>query len=267
MITSFAHLKEKKQRGEKIVTISLSTAPLARIADSLMDMILVGDSLAMALLNLSSTRGVDLATMIRHTKAVKSVCKQAPVIIDMPYKTYDNKQEALDNASLALEQSKADGVKLEGGREKAPTVKHLTSSGIAVCGHIGLLPQSIEDGGAFVRKGKEENAHQNLLEDAKALESAGAFAIVLEAILEPIARDIAQQISIPTIGIGASPACDGQILVAEDILGLRQDIKKPKFVKEFSNIEQQIQEGFTAYANEVKSQQFPTHEHCYLDKK
>ncbi len=251
---------------QKIVAISLSTAPLAHLADPLVDIILVGDSLAMTLFNLSSTQCIDVPTMTRHGKAVALAASHALVIIDMPFKSYDSPQIALENAQHFLENTKAHAVKVEGGTEMTETIKILVSHDIPVCAHIGLLPQSIPPGQKFTPTGHSQKQKNQLLNDAIAVENAGAFAVVLEAIVEPLAKEISQTLSIPTIGIGASPQCDGQVIVAEDILGFSTK-DTPRFVKQYAQIHAHISHAFSQYAKEVRNLSFPEPKHCYYEPK
>ena len=249
---------------QKIVSISLSTSSLALIADEFADIILVGDSLAMSLFGLNSTRDIDIPTMIRHGKAVANSSTKALIIVDIPYALCPSPQKTLEEAKLIISETKAQAVKIEGGEEVCDTVRLLVENNIPVCAHIGLLPQSVEPGGRFKVKGKNRQEAEKILNDAISLEKSGAFSIVLEAVIEPLAYKISKRLTIPCIGIGASPHCDGQILVAEDILGF-YDKKPPKFVKRYQNLHQIISQTFEEYSKEVKENSFPAREHCYYD--
>ena len=244
------------------MSISLSTSYLAIIADNFADIILVGDSLAMSQFGMDSTHDIDLATMIRHGKAVTNSTKKALIIVDMPYSSCSSPQKTLENAQLIISETNAQAVKIEGGAEICNNVKLLIKNNIPVCAHVGLLPQSIQKGEKFKVKGKNQQETQQIINDAISLQKAGAFAIVLEAMIEPLARKISQNLDIPSIGIGASPLCDGQILVAEDILGL-YDKKNPKFVKKYQNLHPIISQAFKTYSQEIKNNSFPSKEHCY----
>ena len=207
----------KKKGKEPITCLTSYSKTIAEILDKYCDIILVGDSLGMVLYGMKSTREVKLDTMITHAKAVKSSTKKSLVVFDMPYKTYTNKYIAYKNAKRAISFSKCDAVKLEGGKKIVDVVKHLTKKGIPVMGHIGLLPQHTSN---FKLQGKNFIQQKNILEDAIALSNSGVFAIVIECVVESLAKKITNAIHVPTIGIGASKYCDGQILVTDDMIGL-----------------------------------------------
>lgn len=251
-------------RGKSpIVCLTAYTAPMASFLDEAADLLLVGDSLGMVVYGLESTIGVTMDMMINHTKAVMRGSKKACVIFDMPFGSYQESPEfAFRNASRALMETGCAGVKLEGGKEMAETVRFLVQRGIPVMGHVGLTPQSVNVMGGFCTQGKTEETAKMIMEDAIAIEKAGAFSIVIEGTIEPVAREITEKVSVPTIGIGASPACDGQVLVAEDILGLFSDFK-PKFVKQYADLGAEVSKCAIKYAGEVRNRTFPAAEHCF----
>ncbi|MBN1431065.1 MAG: 3-methyl-2-oxobutanoate hydroxymethyltransferase [Anaerolineae bacterium] len=251
-------LQSRKERGEKITMLTAYDYPTALLLDQAgMDIILVGDSLGMVVYGFDSTLPVTLDMMVMHTQAVRRGVKRAFLIGDMPFMSYQiSIEEARRNAARLLAEGGADAVKVEGGRHMAPTVQALVEIGIAVQGHIGLTPQSISALGGFKTQGKSVEAACQLLDDARALESAGAFSIVLEAIPARLAGLISQSISIPTIGIGAGAGCDGQVLVTHDLLGLF-DRFTPKFVRRYAEIGKTMQAAFEAYRDDVQSGSFP----------
>ena len=253
----------KKQKGkEAIVCLTAYTAPIARAIDKYVDVLLVGDSLGMVLYDYENTLPVTLNQMIEHSKSVVGASKKSCVIVDMPFGTYEeSKNLAFNNAARIMKETHCDGVKLEGGQNMFETVKYLTDRSIPVMGHIGLQPQSVVIDGGYKIKGKNKFDWSKYIDDAKALEDAGAFSMVLEGMAEPLAAEITSQVSIPTIGIGASPNCDGQILVTEDMIGLTNIT--PKFVKEYINIGKLIEEAANSYSNEVRSKEFPAKNHTY----
>ena len=227
--------------------------------DKHVDIILVGDSLGSVLYNYSTTRKVTLTEMINHSKSVRLGVKNSLMVVDMPYKTYDTTTKALKNAKKVLKETKCDAVKLEGGRKIIKQIKFLIKNKIPVMGHLGLLPQSVK--GKFKSKGKNDKEIKQLINDAHLLEKNGVFAIVLECVKTPIAKKITQNLNIPTIGIGSSVHCDGQVLVTDDLLGLNQT--KIKFVKRFLNIKKYINLGLKKYASEVRSKKYPSKKHSY----
>ena len=251
--------------GTPIVCLTAYITPMAARLDKHCDLLLVGDSVGMVLYGMDSTLGVDLETMIRHGRAVCRGAKQALVVIDMPFGTYEeSKEQAFRNAARALSETGAGAVKLEGGVEMAETVSFLSNRGIPVLGHVGLMPQSVHAHGGYAARGRSEDEWEPILEDAKAIANAGAFAIVLEGVAEPLARKVTEAVPCPVIGIGASSACDGQILVTEDMLGLFAI--NPKFVKRFAELGQGIEDAIEDYSNEVRSRNFPGDEHTYKMK-
>ncbi|MCI0396569.1 MAG: 3-methyl-2-oxobutanoate hydroxymethyltransferase [Chloroflexi bacterium] len=238
--------------------------PSALLVDQAgVDLILVGDSLAMVVLGLENTLAVTMDEMLHHARAVARGAKAAFLIGDMPFMSYQaDVVEAVRNAGRFLKESGMDSVKLEGGHEVAPATRAIVNAGIPVMGHIGLTPQSISKLGGFRVQGKTAADARRLLDDALALEAAGCFAIVLEAVPAPVAEAISRRLRIPTIGIGAGPGCDGQVLVYHDLLGLF-DRFTPKFVKQYANAGQAIHEALVAYVEDVAAGRFPAAEHTY----
>lgn len=253
--------------GTPIVALTAYTAPIAKAVDPAVDFILVGDSLAMTIYGDDSTVGIDLDTMIRHGRAVTRACEHACVVVDLPFGFYQKSPEqAFESASRILRETGCDAVKLEGGSEMAETVAFLVARGVPVMGHIGLTPQSINTLGGFKTQGKNEEATQILLDDAKAMNEAGCFAVVVEGVIEPVARQIHELLSVPSIGIGASVVCDGQILVTDDAVGMFEAFK-PKFVKRYANVMSDIRSAVEAYATEVRDRAFPSDEYVFTGKK
>lgn len=262
MRVSINAIKEMKAKKEKIVMLTAYDYSTAKLVDEAgIPLILVGDSLGMVMLGYESTIPVTMDEMIHHTKAVVRGTKQALVIGDMPFMTYHtNIADALRNAARFIQEGGAQAVKLEGGVTVAETVKRIVECGIPVMGHIGLTPQSVHQLGGHRVQGKTPEAAERLLKDARALEEAGAFAIVLELVPAPLSKLITQKIGIPTIGIGAGPDCDGQVQVISDLLGLFSDFV-PKHAKQFAKLAGEIKTALTDYVNEVKTGKFPAAEH------
>ena len=258
----------KAHKGEEpVVVLTCYHAHTARLLDSHVDIMLVGDSLGMVMHGLETTVGVTLDMMITHGKAVMRGSKRALVVVDMPFGSYEESPAvAFRNAARIMQETGCTAVKLEGGTRMAETVKYLTQRGIPVMGHIGLTPQGVNVAGGFKTVGRTQEEWPQIEADATALDQAGAFAIVLEGMAEPLAAKITAQISIPTIGIGASAACDGQVLVTDDMLGLFTDFK-PRFVKHFANLAPQISKAAEQYASEVRARTFPDVEHTYQMKR
>ena len=254
--------RQKKERGEPITMLTAYDYPTAVAMDRAgIDSILVGDSLAMVVLGYENTLPVTMEEMLHHARAVSRGAKSALLVGDMPFMSYQvSAEEALRNAGRFLQQAGMDSVKLEGGRERADAVRAITGAGIPVMGHIGLTPQSVHQLGGFRAQGKTASAAKRLLEDAQILEEAGAFSLVLESVPARLAEYISQQISIPTIGIGAGAGCDGQVLVTHDLLGLF-DRFTPKFVRKYANLHEVMNKAFTDYVEDVESRQFPALEH------
>ena len=252
-----------RKGGDPLVCLTAYTSLTAQLLDENTDLLLVGDSLGMVLYGLEDTLGVTLDMMIAHGKAVMRGATKACVIVDMPFGSYqESPAVAFRNGAKVMKEVGCAGLKLEGGREMAPTIDFLTKRGIPVLAHVGLLPQSVNTAGGFRSHGNEEDEAACILADAVAVAEAGAFATVVEGTVEPLARTITETISIPTIGIGASPACDGQILVTEDAIGMFLEFT-PKFVKRFSETADEIGRAAAEYAKEVKARTFPANEHCY----
>ncbi len=252
----------QRKGGEPIVSLTSYHAHTAAIVDKHADFILVGDSLGMVMHGMESTVGVPLDLMIMHGKAVVRGTKQALIVVDMPFGTYEESpQVAFRNAAKIMKETGCGAVKLEGGARMAETIRFLTERGIPVMAHIGLTPQSSHVMGGFKTQGRNEDSWPLHEADAKAVSEAGAFAVVLEGMVEPLAARITKQIDIPTIGIGASADCDGQILVLEDMLGLNP--WTPKFVKVYGQLGPMIEQAVSDYAADVKSRAFPTEDEVY----
>jgi 3-methyl-2-oxobutanoate hydroxymethyltransferase len=259
-ILDFARWKEK---GERIVVITAYDALFARIFDDVgVDAILVGDSLGQVVLGLTSTLGVTMEDMVRHTGAAARGTRRAFLIADMPFLSFQTgPEEAIRNAGRLL-QVGAQAVKLEGGRTMESTIRAITRCDIPVMAHVGLTPQSVHRMGGYRVQGREEAQRQRLRDDARAVQEAGAFSVVLEGIPADLAGEITEEIAIPTIGIGAGPRCDGQVLVMQDLLGLFDEFR-PKFVKRFGELKKPVQDAVRAYADEVRRGKFPGKEHSF----
>jgi 3-methyl-2-oxobutanoate hydroxymethyltransferase len=253
---------KKAKADKKLVMITAYDALFAKLFEDSADMILVGDSLNMSFAGKSDTLSATLDQMIYHTNAVCMGAKNSFVVCDMPFGTYVNKEEALKNSIKVFQETQADCVKIEGGSNKADIVKHLTSNGIAVCGHIGLLPQAFRSEGGYKVKGKTEEEKYSLIADAKAIEQAGAFCMVIEGVKADVAKEVAQSVSIPVIGIGAGVDVDGQVLVFSDMLGLFEEFT-PKFVKKYLDGASLVKDAVADYADEVVKKEFPKEEHTY----
>ena len=252
----------KQKGGTPIVCLTAYTAPIARAIDGMVDLMLVGDSLGMVLYDYENTLQVTLEQMIQHAKSVVQGTSKSCVIVDMPFGSYEESADkAFMNAAKVMKETNCNGIKLEGGQKISNTIKYLTESSIPVMGHIGLQPQSVLIDGGYKVRGKIESEWQNYIDDAFAVEEAGAFAVVLEGMTEPLAAKITSLLNIPTIGIGASPKCDGQILVTEDMLGLTN--VAPKFVKKYTDLNENIKSAVIKYVTDVKKRTFPSSEHIY----
>lgn len=252
----------KRKGGEPIVSLTSYHAHTAAIVDRYADFILVGDSLGMVMHGMESTVGVPLDLMIMHGKAVVRGTKKALVVVDMPFGTYEESPNmAFRNAAKVMKETGCGAIKLEGGKRMAETIRFLVERGIPVMAHIGLTPQSSHVMGGFKTQGRDEDSWHLHEEDARAVTDAGAFAVVLEGMVEPLAARITRQIDIPTIGIGASAECDGQILVLEDMLGLNP--WTPKFVKVYGQLGPMIEDSVRRYAEEVRARTFPTEDQVY----
>ncbi|MCZ7591587.1 MAG: 3-methyl-2-oxobutanoate hydroxymethyltransferase [Kiritimatiellae bacterium] len=249
-----------KQRFAMLTAYDYTTAQLMDEAE--IPMLLVGDSLGMTVLGYENTLPVTLEQMLHHSAAVSRGAKNAMVIADLPFLTYQvSIEEAILNAGRCIKEAGVDGVKLEGGEIRAPHVRALVENGIPVLGHIGLTPQSVHAMGGFRVQGKTESDIERLIRDARALEDAGIFALVLEGMPSDTARRITEAISVPTIGIGAGPHCDGQVLVVNDLLGLTE--RPPKFAKKYADLRSELQRSFSSFKEEVESGTFPAPEHEY----
>ncbi len=258
-MTSFKIKKIIRQKGKIPITcLTAYSKSTAEIIDKYCDIILVGDSLGMSLYGMKSTREVTFDTMLMHGKTVKKFSKKSIVVFDMPYKTYFNKFIAYKNAKKILKLTKCDAVKLEGGKKISKTVEYLTKKGIPVMGHVGLLPQFVKK---FKYKGKNNFQRKKILNDAMILYRSGAFAVVVECVVESLAKEITKNIPIPTIGIGASKYCDGQVLVIDDMIGLNSF--SPKFVRKYSNVKDVIKKAVQKYCADVKKRKFPSTRNVY----
>jgi len=258
-VTVTTVLKQKKA-GEKIAMVTAYDYPAAVRADRAgVDMILVGDSLGMVVLGYETTVQVTMEDMIHHSKAVARGAKRPLIVTDLPFLSYHlSAEEALKNAGRLLQEGGAQAVKLEGGKEVTRTVEKITGAGIPVMGHIGFTPQSIHKFGGFYFQGKSSQTALRLVEEAKALEEAGAFAVVLELVPWEVSAKVSELLAIPTIGIGSGPACDGQVQVFHDLFGLGDF--QPRHAKQYAGVGTEIQEGLEKYAQEVKAESFPTEE-------
>ena len=254
--------RQKKERGEAITMLTAYDYPTAMAMDKAgVDSILVGDSLAMVVLGYENTLPVTMDEMLHHARAVARGAKSALLVGDMPFMSYQvSVEDAVRNAGRFLQSGGMDAVKLEGGRERADAVRAIVNAGIPVMGHLGLTPQSVNQLGGFRAQGKTAIAAKRLLEDAKILEDVGAFSLVLESVPARLAEYISKQISIPTIGIGASAGCDGQVLVTHDLLGLFERFT-PKFVKQYANFHAEMNKAFTDFIDDVENKRFPAVEH------
>ena len=264
MRVTITQIKEMKQKGEKIAMLTAYDYATAKLIDEAgIPLILVGDSLGMVMLGYDSTIPVTMDEMIHHTKAVARGAKKALIVADMPFMTYHTDiSDALYNAARLIQEGGAQAVKPEGGEAIAEVVRRLVDCGIPVMPHMGLTPQSLYQLGGFKVQGKTPETAQKLFKDAQILEQAGAFSIVLECVPAPLSKLIAATVSIPIIGIGAGPDCDGQVQVVSDMLGLYTDIV-PRHAKQYARLAEEIKNAVTAYMNEVKSNTFPTMKHSY----
>ena len=261
-------IRERKtdgESGEPLVMLTAYTARQAQLLDSHCDLLLVGDSLAQVIYGLPSTIPVTLDMMANHAAAVVRGSYHAVVVVDMPFGSYEaSKEQAFESAAMLLKQSGAAAVKLEGGAQMAETVAFLTQRGIPVMGHVGLTPQAVNVLGGYAARGRSDAEADKIVGDAKALDDAGAFAIVIEGVVEPIAIAATEAVSCPTIGIGASARCDGQVLVAEDMLGMFERV--PRFVKKYEDLAGIIEKTAAKYAEEVRARRFPSEDQTYQPK-
>jgi 3-methyl-2-oxobutanoate hydroxymethyltransferase len=262
---SIPQIRARKGK-EPLVCLTAYTTQMARRLDPHVDLLLVGDSLGMVLYGFDSTLPVTLDMMINHGAAVMRGSERACVIVDLPFGSYqESPGQAFRSAARVMAETGASGVKLEGGEEMAPTIRFLVERGVPVCAHVGLMPQAVNVAGGFKATGRSDEEAEQVRRDAEAVATAGAFAVVLEGTLEPVAASITASLPVPTIGIGASPACDGQILVSEDVFGLFSDFT-PRFVKRYADLGSQISQAAEAYAQDVRARRFPAMEHCFLPK-
>ena len=259
MLTKIRRLTLKKKNKSKIVCLTAYSKNIAEEIEQHADLILVGDSLGSVLYNFDTTRKVNLKMMIDHSKSVRKGVKKSLMIVDMPFDTYKNKSQALKNCKNVLKETKCDGIKLEGGRELNNTIKYLINNKIPVMGHIGITPQTIR--GKYRYKGRTAFEKKKLLKESKSLEEAGVFAIVLECVERKLSQEITKSIKIPTIGIGSSKYCDGQILVTDDILGLTNS--KMKFVKKYINLKKNIKHAVKKFQTDVKNGSYPSIKYSY----
>lgn len=259
---SVPELARRKGPGS-IVSLTAYSTPMARWVDAQADLIIVGDSLGMVLYGLPSTLGVSLEMMIAHGQAVMRGSERACVAVDLPFGSYQaSPEQAFHAAARVLRETGAAAVKLEAGEALAETVAFLVARGVPVLAHVGLMPQQVNVLGGYKAQGLEAAGAERVRRDALAMQAAGAFAVVLEGIAEPLARHLSEELAIPTIGIGASPACDGQVLVTEDALGLFGDYQ-PRFVKRYAALAPSIEQALAAYAEDVRQGRFPELGHCF----
>lgn len=252
-----------RKGGVPLVCLTAYSAPMATLLDSHVDLLLVGDSLGMVLYGLDNTLGVTLEMMIGHGRAVVRGSSRACVIVDLPFGTYqESPEQAFRSAARVMAETGAGGVKLEGGEAMAPAIRFLTDRGIPVCAHIGLMPQALHVAGGFRAVGRSDAAARQVLADARAVADAGAFAIVIEGTIEAVAREATAAVPVPTIGIGASPACDGQILVSDDVFGLFTAFT-PRFVRRYAELGDAIGAAAARYAEDVRARRFPGPENCF----
>jgi len=249
----------KQKNHSKIICLTAYSKNVAEILDNYTDIILIGDSLGSVLYNYNTTRKVSLNMMIEHSKSARMGIRKSLMVVDMPYQTYRNKNEALQNARKIIKLTKCEAVKLEGGSSIIKIVEHLIKNKIQVMGHLGILPQSVR--GKYKFKGKKKIERKTIIKDAKLLESKGVFSIILECVESSLAKEITKSLKVPTIGIGSSMNCDGQVLVTDDLLGLNDT--KIKFVKKFANIKKQIKKGVEKFRFEVINKKYPTKKHSY----
>jgi len=259
---SVTQVRSRKSQ-EKLVCLTAYTAPVARLLDAAADVLLVGDSLAMVVYGFDSTLSVTLDMMIAHGAAVVRATRHALIVVDLPFGAYQaSPQDAFRAAARVMQETGCAAIKLEGGAEMADTVRFLVQRGIPVMGHVGLTPQAVNSLGGYRSRGHAAAEREQILRDAVAIADAGAFSLVVEGVAETLAREITANVPIPTIGIGGSPACDGQILVTDDMLGVFADFT-PKFVKRYRNLAAEIEAAALEYAADVRDGRFPAPEHTY----
>jgi 3-methyl-2-oxobutanoate hydroxymethyltransferase len=252
-----------RKGGEPIAVLTAYTAPVARLVDPHVDMILVGDSLGMVIYGMTSTLSVTLDMMLAHGKAAVSASSHAAVVVDLPFGSYQaSPRQAFTSAARVMAETGCDAVKMEGGIEMAETVAFLVARGIPVMGHVGLVPQSVNVLGGYKARGRDPKEAERILEGAMAIAEAGAFSIVIEGTIDPVSRAITAAVPCPTIGIGASAGCDGQVLVIDDVLGMMGDFK-PKLARRYVDLGSQIAEAARSYSADVKAHRFPGPENVY----
>ncbi len=256
-----------RKNGVPMVVLTAYTAPMAGLLDSHVDILLVGDSLGMVIYGFDSTIAVTLDMMINHGAAVVRGSRRALVVVDMPFGAYQESQEqAFRSCARVMQETGAQAVKLEGGVEMAQTIRFLVERGIPVMGHVGLMPQRVNTLGGYKYQGRSDSDAAQILADAQAVDDAGVFAMVIEGVKEEVARSITAQLRAPTIGIGASPACDGQVLVIDDMLGFNSGYV-PGFVKRYAHMAEAVEQAVKTYGEEVRNRTFPSAEFCYPLKK
>ena len=252
--------------GKPLVALTAYSAPMASILDPYVDIFIVGDSVGMVLYGMESTLGVSLEMMIGHGAAVVRGSQKACVTVDMPFGSYqESKSQAFRNAAKVMKRTGCDAIKLEGGEEMAETISFLTTRGIPVMGHVGLMPQSVNSLGGYRARGRGKAEATKIISDARAIADAGVFSLVVEGVVEPLAKEITNAVAVPTIGIGASALCDGQVLVTEDMLGLFNEFT-PSFVKRFADLGLAVAKAAEAYSKEVRQRHFPGAVHCFNPK-
>ena len=260
-------IKSRKNRGsvtkEPIVCVAAYTYPIANLIDEFCDIILVGDSLGMTIYGMKNTLGVSVDMMINHGKAVVNATTKSLITVDMPFASYEaSKEQAFINAARIITETGCQAVKIEMSEGLIDTVKFLSERGIPVMAHIGLTPQHINELGGFKVQGKDKISAKNILDLALESEKAGAFSLVIEGVVEKLANQITKNLTIPTIGIGASAECDGQVLVIDDILGVKQEYS-PKFVRNYADLSKEIKKAVSNFSTDVKNHKFPTKDHCF----
>ncbi len=256
------------KKGKELITcVAAYTHPVAKLIDEFCDIILVGDSLGMTIYGMNNTLGVTLDMMINHGKAVVNATKKSLIVVDLPYGSYEtSKEQALKTSLEVVAKTGCEAVKLEiKNDDLIKTIKFLNQKGIKVVSHVGLTPQNIKEMGGFKVQGRDKKTAQKIIDLAVKSQDAGAFCVVIEGVIEEIASKITNKLTIPTIGIGASPHCDGQVLVIDDILGIQQEYS-PRFVKKYANLSQDISDAVKNFSNDVKNKKFPKEEHCFFPK-
>ena len=257
---------QKCKGGKPLVALTAYSAPMASILDPYVDIFIVGDSVGMVLYGMESTLGVSLEMMIGHGAAVVRGSQKACVTVDMPFGRYqESKSQAIRNAAKVMKRTGCDAIKLEGGEEMAETISFLTTRGIPVMGHVGLMPQSVNSLGGYRARGRGKAEATKIISDARAIADAGVFSLVVEGVVEPLAKEITNAVAVPSIGISASALCDGQVLVTEDMLGLFNEFT-PSFVKRFADLGLAVAEAAEEYSKEVRQRHFPGAVHCFNPK-